>query len=102
MPRKLLVIDIDSIAFLSGMSVFKLKSDFGFFLRIKETGIKLINYSQNMDISNVSKDRLGNGKELDNPSYSFYTVAHPCRFGINCRVSDFVTKPNLHPCTIYK
>ena len=39
------------------------------FLRIKETDIKLIKYSQNMDkISIVSKDRLDNWKGLDNPS----------------------------------
>ena len=38
-------------------------------MRIKETGIKLIKYSQNMDnISLVSKDKLDNGKGLDNPS----------------------------------
>ena len=47
-------------------SDFSLISDF---LRIKETCIKLIKYSKNMDnISIVSKDRLDNGKELDNPS----------------------------------
>ena len=39
------------------------------FLRIKESGIKFIKYSQNMDnITIVSKDRLDNGKGLDNPS----------------------------------
>ena len=39
------------------------------FLRIKETGIKFIVYSQNMDnISIVSKDRLDGEKGLDNPS----------------------------------
>ena len=37
------------------------------FLRIKESGIKID--SQNMDnIAIVSKDRLDNGKGLDNPS----------------------------------
>ena len=47
-------------------SDFSLVSDF---LRMKETGIKLIKYSQNMDkISIVSKDRLDSGKGLDNPS----------------------------------
>ena len=47
-------------------SDFSLISDF---LRIKETGIKLIKYVQNMDkISIVSKDRLDNGKGLDNLS----------------------------------
>ena len=46
-------------------SDFSLISDF---LRIKESGIKLIKCSQNMDISIVSKDRLNNGKGLDNPS----------------------------------
>ena len=47
-------------------SDFSLISDF---LRIKLTGIKLIKYDQNMDkISIVSKDRLDNGKGLDNPS----------------------------------
>ena len=47
-------------------SDFSLISDF---LRIKKSGIKLIKYSQNMDnISIVSKDRLDNGKGLDNPS----------------------------------
>ena len=45
-------------------SDFSLISDF---FRIKETGIKLIKYSQNMDISMVSKDRLDSGKGLDNP-----------------------------------
>ena len=44
-------------------SDFSLISDF---LRIKESGIELIKYSQN--ISTVSKDRLNNGKGLDNPS----------------------------------
>ena len=39
------------------------------FLKIKESGIKLIKHSQNMDnISIVSKNRLNNGKGLDNPS----------------------------------
>ena len=52
----------------SGMSVFRLKSDFRF-LRIKENGIHLIKYSQNMNkISIVSKGRLGSDKGLDNPS----------------------------------
>ena len=39
------------------------------FLRIKESGIKSIKYSQNTDnISIVSKDRLDNiGKQLDDP-----------------------------------
>ena len=47
-------------------SDFSLISDF---LRIKKSGIKLIKYSQNMDnISIISKDRLDNGKGLDNPS----------------------------------
>ena len=47
-------------------SDFSLISDF---LRTKETGIKLIKYSQNMDkISIASKDRLDSGKGLDNPS----------------------------------
>ena len=54
--------------FITGMSVFRLKSDFRFFEN-KETCIKLIKYSQNMDdISIVSKDRLDNGKGIDNPS----------------------------------
>ena len=41
------------------------------FLRIKETGTKLIKSCQNMDnisIVCLSKDRLDSGKELDNPS----------------------------------
>ena len=39
------------------------------FLRIKETGIKLIKYSKNMyKILKVFKDRLDSGKRLDNPS----------------------------------
>ena len=47
-------------------SDFSLISDF---LRIKETGIKSIKYSQNMNkVSIVSKDRLDNGKGLNNPS----------------------------------
>ena len=47
-------------------SDFSLISDI---LRIKETGIKLIKYGQNMDnISIVSKDRLDSGNRLDNPS----------------------------------
>ena len=47
-------------------SDFSLISDF---LRIKENGIKLIKYCLNMDkISVVSKDKLGSGKGLDNPS----------------------------------
>ena len=47
-------------------SDFSLISDF---LRIKETGIILIKYGQNIDkISIVSKDRLDIGKWLDNPS----------------------------------
>ena len=47
-------------------SDFSLISDF---FRIKETGIKLIKYGQNMEqTSLVSKDRLDNGKRLDNPS----------------------------------
>ena len=48
------------------VSTFSLISDF---LIIKETGIKLIKYSQNMDnISTVSKDRLDSGKGLDTQS----------------------------------
>ena len=36
---------------------------------MKETGIKLIKYGQNMDkMSIVSIDMLGSGKRLDNPS----------------------------------
>ena len=36
---------------------------------MKETGIKLNNYGQNMDkISMVFKDRIDSGKRLDNPS----------------------------------
>ena len=47
-------------------SDFSLISDF---FRIKETGIKLIKYDQNMaKISIVSKDRLDSSKRLDNPS----------------------------------
>ena len=47
-------------------SDFCLISDF---FRIKETGIELIKYGQNMDkISIVSTDRLDNGKGLGNPS----------------------------------
>ena len=47
-------------------SDFSLISDF---LRIKETGIKLMKYCQNMEkISIVFKDRLDSGKGLDNPS----------------------------------
>ena len=39
------------------------------FFRIKETGIKLIKYGQNMhNISIVSKDRLDSDKRLDIPS----------------------------------
>ena len=42
---------------------------FSDFLRIKETGIKLIIYGKNMDkILIISKDRLDSGKRLDNPS----------------------------------
>ena len=42
---------------------------FQIFFRIKETGIKLIKYDQNMDkISLLSKDRLYSGKRLDTPS----------------------------------
>ena len=53
-------------------SDFSLISDF---LRIEETCIKLIKYSQNMDnISIVSKDRLAIGKGLDNASLN--TVLH--------------------------
>ena len=45
-------------------SDFSLISDL---LRIKESGIKLIKSSENMDtISIVFKDRLGSGKGLDN------------------------------------
>ena len=44
-------------------SDFSLISDF---LRIRETGTKLIKYSQNISI--VSKDRLDSVKGLDNPS----------------------------------
>ena len=39
------------------------------FLRIKESGIKLIKYGKNMDkVLIVSKERLDSGKGLDNPS----------------------------------
>ena len=42
---------------------------FSDFLRIKESGMKFIKYSHDMDnISIVSKDRFNNGKGLDNPS----------------------------------
>ena len=47
-------------------SDFSLISDF---LTIKETGIKVIKYSQNMDnTSIVSRDRLNNDKGFENPS----------------------------------
>ena len=47
-------------------SDFSLISDF---LRMKKTCIKLIKSGQNIDkFSIVSKDRLDNGKGLDNPS----------------------------------
>ena len=47
------------------MSVFILSSDF----RLRETGIKLIKYSQNIDkVLIVTEDRLDSGKGLDNPS----------------------------------
>ena len=48
-------------------SDFSLISDF---LRIKETGIKLIKCGKNMDkILKVFKDRLDSGKRLDNPKH---------------------------------
>ena len=47
-------------------SDFSLISDF---LRIREIGIKLIKYVQNMDkVLVVNKYRLNSGKGLDNPS----------------------------------
>ena len=46
-------------------SDFSLISDF---LRLKEIGIKLIKYGQNMDkISTVSKDMFDSGSGFDNP-----------------------------------
>ena len=32
--------------------------------------------------------------------HSKHIFAHPCSFGINSRVSDFLTKSDLHPCFI--
>ena len=47
-------------------SDFSLISDF---LRIKETGIQLIKYGQNIvKVLIVTEDRLDSGKGLDNPS----------------------------------
>ena len=46
-------------------SDFSLISDF---LILRETGIKVIKYGQNMDLTIVSKVRIDSGKGLDNPS----------------------------------
>ena len=52
----------------AGMSVFRLSLISDFF-RIKDTGIKLIKYGQNMDkISIIFKYRLDRDKRLDIPS----------------------------------